>query len=131
MTRRQTVPRTNPVALNHATLPTQNGPSTSDTNVTSQPGMRYQSQHVETRFSPAVVSPPSNNGAQATVVETRALFELRPNGKEMKWIATNGAPPTYNESIQLPLFDIASLPAYDDSSDLLPAYEDEETCINS
>ena len=101
LTRRQADPGTNPVLINHVVLPTQCGPSTS---------------HLSA----------SSNSAQATAGETRTSFEIRPIGNEAKLFTMNGAPPAYKDSIQFPVCDMASLPAYDDVCDSLPAYEEDE-----
>ena len=62
----------------------------------------------------------SNNSAQATAGETRTI------GNEAKLFTMNGAPPAYKDSIQFPVCDMASLPAYDDVCDSLPAYEEKK-----
>ena len=93
--------------------PTQNGPAIdhSSANSTSAPGSSYRSQHVESHFIPFVTPTVSSN------------YELLLNRNETTGFAMNDAPPAYNECIQLPLYDIGSLPAYNELCGSPPAYD--------
>ena len=101
---------TQPVSVNHAMRPTQSSVSTdhSSANYTSEPGRNYRSEHAEVH-TPSAIPPVSDNG------------ELPPNVNQTIGFTMNGAPPDYNECMQLKFYDIGSLPAYNDSP---PAYED-------
>ena len=124
LTRQWTGPRTQPPPLNPTIRPTQSAPpsaSHSSANSTSLPGSNTR---VETRYiSPAA----SISGAQTTVSDTSMPLELRPRGNETVGFALNDAPPAYNECIHLPLYEIGSLPVYDEVSSSLPAYGDDGT----
>ena len=93
--------------------PTQNIPAIghSSANSTSEPGNSYQLEHVETRVIPVATPRVSNN------------YELLLIRNETTGFTMNDAPPAYNECIQLPLYDIGSLPAYNELCGSPPAYD--------
>eukprot|EP00731_Ephydatia_muelleri_P001644 Em0001g1644a len=68
-----------------------------------------QSSPSTTHSSASSASQPESNGAT-----DESRFSM------------NRAPPGYTESAQFPLFDVASLPAYDVVCDSLPAYDEDE-----
>ena len=117
----RTGPRSNPVLLNHAVE--LNNPATSQS--TSQPESNSRPlQPVETRFIPETAPQPIPCGVRAMVGETLVPVELPRTRLETKGFAMNDAPPGYNECMNFPSHDVGSLPAYDEFSASLPAYED-------
>ena len=102
------------------------GPSTNSftshsANTTSQPASNNALQDVETSSIAAAIPSPSNNVVEAMVGEACVEPHAQPGGGFL----LNGAPPDYNESNQLPLCEVGSLPAYYEG-DPLPRYEDDD-----